>query len=152
MLDFLGIGAQKAGTTWIYHQLAGHPQVAFPAGKEVHFWDRHRDRGTQWWLALFGQSGPGDVARDGREVRRGEITPAYAVLDPFTVREIAQLCPQARIFYSLRNPVARAWSAALMDAVLVMVCPPVAASTVASIVKVALAAFASEPTDQIPVR
>lgn len=115
MLDFLGIGAQKAGTTWIYHHLASHPQICFPAGKEVHFWDRHRDRGTQWWLSLFEATAGAKTASNGREIRRGEITPAYSALDPFTVAEIAQLCPRARIFYSLRNPVARAWSAALMD-------------------------------------
>lgn len=28
MLDFLGIGAQKSGTTWLYEQLRRHPQVA----------------------------------------------------------------------------------------------------------------------------
>jgi hypothetical protein len=31
-VDFLGIGVQKGGTTWLYHQLARHPQVAFPRG------------------------------------------------------------------------------------------------------------------------
>lgn len=40
MLDFLGIGAQKAGTTWLYEKLRLHPDIAFPAGKEVHFWDQ----------------------------------------------------------------------------------------------------------------
>ena len=40
MVDFLGIGVQKGGTTWLYHQLSRHPQIAFPGGKEVHFWDR----------------------------------------------------------------------------------------------------------------
>ncbi len=33
-VDFLGIGMQKGGTTWLYHQLSRHPQVAFPRGKE----------------------------------------------------------------------------------------------------------------------
>ena len=36
---FVGIGAQKAGTTWLYDQLALHPQVALPDCKEVHFFD-----------------------------------------------------------------------------------------------------------------
>lgn len=36
---FLGIGAQKAGTTWLHDQLALHPQVALPARKEVHYFD-----------------------------------------------------------------------------------------------------------------
>ena len=40
MLNFLGIGAQKAGTTWLFENLKRHSQIDFPAGgKEIHFWD-----------------------------------------------------------------------------------------------------------------
>jgi Sulfotransferase domain len=106
MIDFLGIGAQKAGTTWIYRHLSRHPRVSFPAGKEVHFWDQHRKNGVDWWLNSF----PDD--RPGR--KQGEITPAYATLDLATIREIATLLPDLRVFYSLRNPIDRAWSSALM--------------------------------------
>jgi hypothetical protein len=38
--DFLCIGAQKAGTTWLYHALRQHPQVAMPPIKELHYFDR----------------------------------------------------------------------------------------------------------------
>jgi hypothetical protein len=106
MIDFLGIGAQKAGTTWIYQHLSRHPQIGFPAGKEVHFWDQHRSNGVDWWLGLFADHPQGQ--------KQGEITPAYAILDPATIREIAALVPDLRVFYSLRNPIARAWSSALM--------------------------------------
>lgn len=37
MFDFLGIGAQKAGTTWLYAQLKQHPDVWMPMVKELHF-------------------------------------------------------------------------------------------------------------------
>lgn len=33
------IGAAKAGTSWLYETLAGHPDVHFRAVKEVHFFD-----------------------------------------------------------------------------------------------------------------
>lgn len=39
MPDFVGIGAQKAGTTWLYDMLAQHPSVWLPPMKEVHFFD-----------------------------------------------------------------------------------------------------------------
>ena len=39
-LDFLGIGAQKAGTTWLWQMLRGHPQVWLPPRKELHYFDR----------------------------------------------------------------------------------------------------------------
>jgi len=106
MLDFLGIGAQKAATTWLFEQLARHPQLGFPAGKEVHFWDQKRSCGVSWWLGLFDHGPPG--------VRQGEITPAYALLERADVERIREHVPGLRIFYSLRNPAERAWSAALM--------------------------------------
>lgn len=31
MPDFLGIGSQKAGTTWLYTHLGSHPELDFPA-------------------------------------------------------------------------------------------------------------------------
>jgi hypothetical protein len=40
MVDFLGIGVQKGGTTWLYRNLVCHPDVWFPFIKEVHFFDR----------------------------------------------------------------------------------------------------------------
>ena len=38
--DFLGIGAQKAGTTWLYRNLLAHPQIWMPDYKEVHYFDK----------------------------------------------------------------------------------------------------------------
>lgn len=34
-----GLGATKAGTTWLYRYLHDHPQCAMPAVKEAHYWD-----------------------------------------------------------------------------------------------------------------
>lgn len=36
---FYGIGAQKAGTTWLYEQMKAHPDVHMGNLKEVHYWD-----------------------------------------------------------------------------------------------------------------
>ena len=106
MLSFLGIGAQKCGTTWLYELLALHPQVRFPAGKEVHFWDRQRDRGIEWYRSLF--------AGQPQSAAVGEITPAYATLAPPIIADVAQAFPELRLIYLIRNPVDRAWSSALM--------------------------------------
>jgi hypothetical protein len=38
--DFIGIGAQKAGTTWLDRNLRVHPQVWMPRIKEIHYFDR----------------------------------------------------------------------------------------------------------------
>jgi hypothetical protein len=37
--DFIGIGAQKAGTTWLYRNLRAHPQIWMPK-KEIHYFDQ----------------------------------------------------------------------------------------------------------------
>ena len=51
--DFLGIGARKAGTTWLHHNLRQHPQIWMPPQRELHYFD-HRPP----WLGkrLFGRS------------------------------------------------------------------------------------------------
>lgn len=104
MLDFLGIGAQKSGTTWLYKALAEHPKIQFPAGKEVHFWDQNYGRGVESYLKLF--------ANDASI--NGDITPAYGILPIEIIQEIYDLMPHLRLFYLIRNPIERAWSSARM--------------------------------------
>jgi hypothetical protein len=38
--DFICIGAQKAGTTWLYEKLYHHPDFDLPPLKEIHYFDR----------------------------------------------------------------------------------------------------------------
>jgi hypothetical protein len=38
--DFLCIGAQKAGTTWLHNVLKIHPDIWLPDRKEIHFFDK----------------------------------------------------------------------------------------------------------------
>lgn len=38
--DFLGIGAQKAGTTWLDRNLRQHPEIWLPPVKELHYFNR----------------------------------------------------------------------------------------------------------------
>lgn len=105
MFIFLGIGAQKAGTTWLYEQLNRHPQLAFPLGKEAHFWNRPHDAAAV-----------ADYLDRLAHVNAiaGEITPAYGMLPVETIREIYSHAPRLRLIYLIRNPIDRAWSSALM--------------------------------------
>lgn len=105
MLNFLGIGSQKAGTTWLYENLKKHPDISFPAGKEVHFWDMRQNLGLDWYLDHF---------KDGDSAAKGEITPAYAFLPVRTIEKIYASNPNMKLIYLIRNPIDRAWSAALM--------------------------------------
>lgn len=104
MLNFLGIGAQKAGTTWLYEQLNRHPELVFPIGKEAHFWNRPHNAATVAdYLNCFQVNA---IA--------GEITPAYGMLPIEVVRQIHSHAPSLRLIYLIRNPMDRAWSSALM--------------------------------------
>lgn len=105
--DFIGIGAQKAGTTWVFSRLRQHPEVAFPAGKEVHFWDLRYRKGTSWYFARLGAP---------RKKKVGDITPAYAILPRRKIESLVEACPDTRFFMILRNPLERAWSLARMNA------------------------------------
>jgi hypothetical protein len=105
LLKFLGIGAQKAGTTWLYYVLREHEKILFPAGKEVHFWDRHLAKGVEWYNALF---------QGNSDQWMGEITPAYAILPNKIVAKIGHHFPDLRLIYIIRNPIQRAWSSAKM--------------------------------------
>lgn len=50
-VDFLGIGAQKAATSWLYDNLQRHPAVWLPPIKELHYFDRSPDYPSPSYLA-----------------------------------------------------------------------------------------------------
>ena len=115
MPRFLGVGATRAGTSWVAAQLSAHPQIRM-GRKEIHFFDRKlgtlaasgsgRDRLNQLrYLARFLR------ARGGGRIR-GEFTPAYAVLEPEVIRRIAEWMPDVRLIFMMRDPIERAWSQA----------------------------------------
>jgi len=105
MYKFLGIGAQKAGTTWLYEMLNQHPDISFPLGKEAHYWDKQYPKRTPAeYLSNFNSS----------TWVEGEITPAYAFLPLDIITVIYNLYPHLNLFFIIRNPIERAWSSAKM--------------------------------------
>lgn len=106
--NFLGIGAQKAGTTWLYENLRRHPEIWMPKRKEIHYFDKLRHEpgyDDSWYASLF-EPGKGKVV--------GEITPAYSILNRDEVARVHALMADARIIFFMRNPIERAWSQAAM--------------------------------------
>lgn len=102
--DFVGIGAQRAGTGWWFRTLRQHPRVVKIAGqrKELHYFDR-------FWHGDV----PDDFAADyHRYFPRpegsiiGEWTPRY-VYDYWSLRLLARAAPDARLLLMLRDPVER---------------------------------------------
>ncbi|SHJ97064.1 sulfotransferase [Halomonas caseinilytica] len=48
--NFLCIGAQKAGTTWLDKQLRAHPKIWMPPMKEVHYFDYVYNQDFRRWI------------------------------------------------------------------------------------------------------
>jgi hypothetical protein len=48
---FLGIGAQKAGTSWLHYLLKRHPEAWLPPEKELHYFDRSPEYPSPSFLA-----------------------------------------------------------------------------------------------------
>ena len=99
--DFIIIGAQRSGTTWLYNILKSHKQVVLAEGrKEVHYFDRYYDRGENWYKELF---------PDKPSVKKGEISPAYLYQKECPSR-IKKDFPEVKLICLLRNPIDRAYS------------------------------------------
>ncbi len=104
---FYCIGAQKAGTTWLYDCLAEHPQVFVPEHKEVNWfrgWRGHpspyASRGLEPYERLF-DGAAGHLAR-------GDVSPG--LLAAGCAPTLRQLTPDAKILVMLRDPASRAHS------------------------------------------
>jgi hypothetical protein len=98
LADFICAGAQKSGTTWLYAQISGHPQV-FMQDKELNYF--YRDLPPSWYQEQFAGASEGQLC--------GDISPNYAAFAGLA-GAIHSLCPQARLLHLLRNPVDRAFS------------------------------------------
>jgi hypothetical protein len=103
--NFLGIGAPRAGTTWLHEVLDSHPDVLMPSRrKELNFFSQDYERGLQWYVDSFQLPDGGAVPP-----RVGEITPMYMYRDHCRER-IAELGTVDRFIVCLRNPVDLLWS------------------------------------------
>jgi len=136
--NFICIGAQKAGTGWLYEQLRAHPDFWMPPIKELHYFDRNmrtprlgaedrfdealRESVDQRDKAFVGiareifadpEISPALYARLF-EVRgpliSGDITPGYSTLSDEMVALITGSFAGAEILFLARDPVERAWS------------------------------------------
>ncbi|WP_343517627.1 sulfotransferase [Sphingomonas sp.] len=94
------IGAAKAATTWIAHQLRTRPDVCMP-GPEPHYFSREFDRGEAWYRSLFADARPGQLVAEKS---------ADYLAHPKAPARIAALVPTVQLIAQLRNPVERAYS------------------------------------------
>jgi len=99
---FIGIGAPKAGTTWLFRCLQEHPQVFVAAIKETNFFVYHTIEGrlAEYEAHFAGSAGATAI---------GEISTNYFSSD-YAPERIHQHVPDVRLFVSLRNPIDQIYS------------------------------------------
>jgi hypothetical protein len=125
--DFVGIGVQKSGTTWLGDIFSQHPEVLFAPQKEVNFYTRRYHRGYRWYEDIFrktaGQRAAGEISVNymysprpdnfgkglypNKDFRR---LPAFWRRFPAARDELKAHYPNLRILAMFRNPADRAWS------------------------------------------
>lgn len=99
---FVGIGAPKCATTWLYQCLREHPEVFMSAVKEVDFFKAGSIEGRlpEYEAHFAGAEGARAV---------GEISVRYFTSPPAPER-IAATLPGVRLIAALRNPVEQVYS------------------------------------------
>jgi hypothetical protein len=103
--NFVYIGPDKAGSSWLHEVLIRHPQVFMPEAKDLYFFDRYYDRGLAWYLAQFAAAGP-----HHRVV--GEVCQDY-LFHPAAPARIEESLGPVRTMVTLRDPADRAFSSYL---------------------------------------
>ena len=119
MPDFIGIGAMRSGTSWLYRNLVKHPQIGLTQKKELHFFDQKILKKTIPFLPVEYEAKlrysryflPSTL----RNKVKGEFTPAYAILPVEKISLIQSWMPTLKLIFIMRDPVMRAWSHARKD-------------------------------------
>lgn len=131
--NFLVVGPQRTGTTWLHQNLTPHPQIFMSREKEIYFFSslakphhaKHRSDNVEWYLSHF-YDGPleyllkhkaslGRYRELYRPLVRGEATASYAAMSKEQIEEITRLRADVRIILMIRDPIERAWSHAKLD-------------------------------------
>jgi hypothetical protein len=112
-IDFIGLGAPKAGTTWLSVMLDAHPNICLSEPKEVFFFNEKKAhyakyrmnpnfaKGNVWYSKHFGHCDSSS--------RIGEFCTRYLV-DVASPQRIKSLFPEVKLIVCLREPISRAYS------------------------------------------
>jgi hypothetical protein len=131
--DFLIVGPQRTGTTWLFHNLKSHPEIFLPKEKELYYFStlgmpdhrRFRFPYLEDYLEAMADTPRSTLKKNYDSLRkmgrlyhprlRGEATASYAALSKEIIGEIATLNPEIKAILMIRDPIDRAWSHARKD-------------------------------------
>jgi hypothetical protein len=99
--NFVYLGPEKSGTTWLYRTLGHHRDIYLTPAKDTFFFGRHWNLGLDWYREQFAHA-------DNQQIV-GEIAHRYLTAEPLDrMREV--LGEDILVMTTLRNPVEAAWS------------------------------------------
>ncbi len=135
----LGLGAQKAGTTWLHQYLSSYKFANFGITKEYHIWDAVLSPWCRNFIEPQRSGHKVDTARFLRHCMQnidgfyedyfasilhsgyrltGDITPSYSALDATQLQEVrrrlSRIDARLRVVFLMRDPFERCWSAVRM--------------------------------------
>lgn len=101
-VNFICVGAQKAGTTAFFDMIKNHPEVSMSSIKEVHYFDIESNykKGMKWYNSFF---------NDEKKII-GECTPDYLLYNSIPKKIEKTLGTKIKLLFILRNPIERAYS------------------------------------------
>ncbi len=122
--DFLLIGAQKSGTTWLWEMLDRHPGTALPKQKELHYFGSSEiyAKGPEWYFSNFEDIDTHEVTGEASTSYLFDKVPywynksneiEYDTSLPALPALVSRELPNVKIIVVLRDPVRRAVSAYL---------------------------------------
>ncbi len=102
-VNFLCVGAQKAGTSSFFDIIKYHPDITMPSVKEVHYFDidANYQKGIEWYQSFFPITNKKVI---------GECTPDYLLYNSVPERIRDTLGDNVKLLFILRNPIERAYS------------------------------------------
>jgi hypothetical protein len=105
--NFFVIGAGQSGTTSLHRYLYLHPEVHVPVLKEPNFFCRAED--GPWPFGRIGERSAYESLYDTHAPLRGDCSPSYSQhpLRAGVPERIAELVPDARHLYLVRDPIER---------------------------------------------
>jgi len=129
--DFMLVGPQRTGTTWLWTNLLYHPHICINYPKETCYFSnleksnefsetdflRYLDHfNLKSWLSILKKVHASLFFNKSMNIKHyGEASATYSVLNENTIRLIRDFNPNMKIIITIRNPVERALSNIRLD-------------------------------------
>jgi hypothetical protein len=102
LLDYIYLGPDKTGSTWLFKALQSHKDIHVAICKDLYFFDRYYHRGLKWYMSKLNEG-------HTSEKIKGEISHDYLFSKAASVR-IQTMAPNAKLITFLRDPIERSFS------------------------------------------